>query len=59
MMDPLLDPDLAKFARLCYRTGFCKETICNLIGCTKSDFDRITKDCQQGDKEYILDKLEI
>lgn len=55
----LVDPDLAKFARLCYRCGFCKQVICNLIGCTYEQFDRITRDCKQGDKEHLLDKMEI
>jgi hypothetical protein len=55
----LEDPDLAKFARLCYRCGFCEQIICNLIGCTHEEFRRLTKDVSQGDMEHILDKLEI
>lgn len=54
-----LDPDMVHFARLSYRMGFCKEVICNLLGFTGQQFDRMTRDCKQGDKEYLLDRFEV
>lgn len=58
-MEIFADPDLVKFARLAYRAGFCKEIICNLVGFDKETFRRSTKGCKQGDKEELIDKLEI
>jgi len=53
------DPDLVKFARLAYRMGFCKNIICPLLGMSYELFDRIMRDCKQGDKEYLIDEVEV
>jgi len=58
-VDTAVDPTMIKFARLAYRMGFCKNVICSLLGMRYEDFDRIMRDCKQGDKEELVDTLEI
>jgi len=54
-----LDPELVTFARFGFRMGFCEQMMCSVTGFTHEQFRRITRDCKQGDKEFLMDKVEV